>query len=747
MNSLVEHPRGLPARRSQLPAQVPALTAHDLSWDSERLDLSRYWAVLYRRRWLIAAIVGGALLCGIVYTLMQTPMYRARATVQVSREAPRVMTSQDVEPAAAPDDEFAATQLALLRSRSLVERVVDRLKLANDDAFIGETRIGIEAAPDLTLGQARARAIGTVARNLSVAAVGGTSVFEIAYEDRDPVRASRIANAFAAEFIRGALDRRFDASNYARDFLRSRLSGTKNRLEQSERELVAYATRQGIVGITDANSGDGTSGTAQSLDSADLAGIGAARIQARAARIRAEEEWNVARSGGDALPQVLASPTIASLRSARATLASEYQQKLGLYTADFPEMRQMRARMAELDRQIAGEGGAIRRSIRANYLAALQQEQGLNRQVASTKSAVLDLQNRSIRYNILKREVDTNRQLYDGLLQRYKEIGVAGGVGASNITVVDGAAVPGSPASPILWLNLVITLAGGTLLALLVAFGLEAVDTSVKTPEDIEQELGLTLLGSIPLAKDVTISRTTADMRLNDMAEAYFSVASALQFVTPATRPLTLLLTSTRSGEGKSTSSVFLASAVAQSGKRVLLIDGDMRRPTLHEALGLRRRPGLSALLTGSASLAEVIQESQHVNLSAITAGELPPNAAQLLSLGAFRSVLDQAGEGFDIVIIDGPPVLGLADAPMMSAEADATVMVVESKGAGRRAVRRAIARLHQAQGVLVGAILTKFDARSAGYGYGEDYGSYYAYRPRQSADLPVAAEDARRRA
>ena len=279
----------LPMKRSNLPAHPSRLAGTELTWDSEGIDLARYFSVLFRRRWLILAIVAGALVTGVLLTLLQTPTYRARATVQVSREAPKVMDVQQVEPTESSDDAFLATQLALLRSRSLAERVVQRLGLGQNEAFLSGGRDlsdAVDRPSTLTKAEGEKRAIGIVARNLEVAPVAGSTIFEIAYDDPNPALAATVANGVASEFIRSALERKFDASNYARDFLRTRLNATKGKLESSERDLVAYATSQGIVGVSDGNRTE-TGGGSQSLG--DRLPVGGRQVEDRHRRPRREQ--------------------------------------------------------------------------------------------------------------------------------------------------------------------------------------------------------------------------------------------------------------------------------------------------------------------------------------------------------------------------------------------------------------------------------------------------------------------------
>ena len=506
----------------------------------------------------------------------------------------------------------------------------------------------------------------------------------------------------------------------------------KQRLEESERQLVAYAGQEQIINVPTADeTGASTAGGGQSLTAADLVALNSALASAKGERIRAEQRWRQAQSvSGAGLPEVLQSPSIQSLRQTKAELSASYQQKLNVYKPEYPEMVQLKAQLDEIDSQINAEISNIKSSLRNQYQVALAQERSLSGHVSGLKSDVLDLRNRSIQYNILQREVDTNRTLYDGLLQRYKEIGVAGGVGTNNISIVDRAQTPGSPSRPKPLFNLGLGAMIGLLIGVMLAFVLEALDDTIKSVEDLEGKLGLASLGVVPvLAKGATPEQELADPR-SPFSEAYYSIRTSLQFSTTDGVPRSLFVTSARPAEGKSTTSIALARNFARLGMRVLLIDGDLRNPSLHRSLGLDNSAGFSTALTGAGVLTDVMQVSDLPNMMVITAGPLPPNPAELLATGRLRAFVTEAESQFDLVVIDGPPVMGFADAPLLGAVIGGTLLIVSAGATRRGVVRTAVERLRVGRARLLGAILTKFDGRraSAGYGYGYGYGYDYDY-------------------
>jgi capsular exopolysaccharide synthesis family protein len=701
--------------------------------DTPGFDLAVYWRLALKHRFLILGTFVGALTIGAALTLLMTPIYTAEATLQIDRESARVFNAEDVAPRESmiQGEEFFQTQYGLLRSRSLAERVIENLGLASSDATL--EALGVEPPPASgsaaeQASRRRAAALEAVQENLNVAPIRGSRLVSVGFDNPNPVVSARIANGFAENFIQANLDRKFESSAYAREFLEERIAQTKDRLESAERQLVAYATNQQIVNISEPGTGEDNVGQTQSLTSNNLVAINSALAEARAARVAAEERWRSARTAPlMTLPDVLQNPAIQRLSEQRAVLSATYQQKLSVYQPDFPEMVQLKAQIDEADQQIEALANNVRSSIQSQYEIAARQERSLQAQVTGLTGDVLDLRDRSIQYNILQRELDTTRTLYDGLLQRYKEVSVTGGVTANNISIVDRAAPPEKPSKPNLLLNILLAGLLGLGLGVVAALVLEALDETLATPEDAESKLGVPVLGVIPLlAKDQTASGALADLR-SGFSEAYYSLRTALQFSTPDGAPSSLLVTSARPAEGKSTTAYAIALNLARVGRRVLLVDGDLRNPSMHRVVGVENERGMSNLLSGSADLASVVHRTSIDNLFFIPCGPLPPNPAELWGGDRVRQVLIESRNNFDHVVIDGPPVLGFADSPLLAAAVGGVVFVVESRGTRRGQARGALRRLKVGHAHLLGLVLSKFSAKSASYG-GYDYAYDYKY-------------------
>ncbi|MGV8930454.1 MAG: GumC family protein [Brevundimonas sp.] len=697
--------------------------------DSSTIDLWAY-ARLVRKHWVV---IVGALLASMAIaaalSLLTTPLYTAEATVQIDRQSAQILPTEDMPVESyGPGEEFFETQYGLLRSRSLAERVVANLNLAGSDAAL--TALGVPPPEGGTAAERSARgrkaAASVLRANLDVRPVRGSRLVAIRYDHSNPLVAARIANGFAENFIQANLDRKYESSSYARQFLEERILQTKGRLEDAERQLVAYAGEQQIVSVSEP-SAEGTA-PPQSLVATNLGALNASLSQARADRVAAQERWRAAQNSPImALPEVLASPTIQRLLDQRAQLNTQYQQKLATYRPDYPEMVQLRAQMDESEAQLQQMAQNIRTSIQTQYTTAANQERALQRQVSGLTGDVLDLRARSIQYNILQRELDTTRTLYEGLLQRYKEVSVTADITSNNIAIIDLATPPGRPSKPDMFMNLVLAAFFGLGLGLVAALILEMLDQSLTTPDDIEEKLGLSILGVIPLLeKGETVSDALGDIR-SGISEAYYSLRTALQFSTPDGAPGSMLVSSARPAEGKSTTAYAIALNLARVGKRVLLVDGDLRNPSMHRVIGVDNERGMSNLLSGSTDLATVVQRTSETNLFFIPCGPLPPNPAELWGGDRLHRFLADARNNFDHVVFDGPPVLGFADAPMLAAAVQGVVFVLESGGTRRGQARGALRRIQMGQAHMLGAVLTKFSAKSASYG-GYDYAYDYHY-------------------
>jgi capsular exopolysaccharide synthesis family protein len=688
------------------------------------LDFGTLLRIVRHWRWLVLGAIGLGLAAAIITTLLTRPVYRAGVTLEANPPTFDVTDGQDATqqqggPYIGAMD-YVATQVGLVQSRSVAERAAQDLNLANDPAFVPQD---IDASKRLQI------ATNQVVANLKVSPPDVGELIRFTYDSTSPQLAASVANAIADAFINTAVQRRYESSAYARNFLERQINKTRGELENSERALVAYAQQQGIINTSNPNSTDGQQGgggDTNSLQGQSLVQLNQALAQATATRVAAEGAYREALASG---PTSDVTQNTLQLQQQLAQLQADYQQKRTYLKPDHPDMVSLRSQIQELQRQISKEAAQLTagrtNTLLENYRAAVSAENALKARVAQLKGDVLNLRGRSIQYTILQREVDTNRALYDALLQRYKQIGVAGGIGIAPVSIVDRADVPRLPFKPNLFLNLILGLGLGLLAGIGGAVGLELMNDTIKSKQDVRKKLGLACVGTIPRtpAKETFVE----DLRNpgSVLSEAYAAVVAALRFSTESGLPKILLLTSTRAGEGKSSSALALAQNFARSGMSVLLIDADLRKPAFK---GTKGEIGLSKLLTTDDKIEDHSVQTQYRNLWLLPSGPLPPSPADLLSTGRIRKIITEARERFDMVVIDGPPTLGLADAPLLAAAAANILFVVESSSTRTRAAIEALNRLEATGTHIIGALLTKATDSSDTYGYRYGYGYGYGY-------------------
>jgi capsular exopolysaccharide synthesis family protein len=702
---------------------------------NERSLIADYLSIANRRKWLILGTVIAFVLAGLLITLFMTPLYKASATLEIQRETSGfAQVKGDERTQTSADAEFYETQYGLLSSKTLGERVARSLRLGDDPAFFKAFNLtppenwyeNGRPVQTTVIRQARWRTAGALLlKNMEVEPERLSRLVRITFTSPDPELAKRVVDAWSENFVETTLERRYSASSYARKFLEERLSQLRVRIDQSERALVGYAANQNIINIPGATDAQGGSAGERSLVADDLVNLNRSLGEATAERVNAESRLAaVERTSGSQ-----DSSTSSTLRARRAELNADYARLTQQFDTAYPPARALRAQIASIDAALRGESGRATDVLRQNLDAATARETALTARVKQLTGRVLDFRRRSIQYNILQREVDTNRQLYDALLQRYKEIGVAGGVGVNNISVVDGAEVPGGPSSPRLMFNLALALVAGLVAGAALALLFEQIDEGITDPIDIERLLRLPLIGVTPKLAEGSPVTALQDPKA-PLTEAYSTITANLGFSTSHGVPRTLAVTSARPAEGKSSTSYALARSLARTNRRVLLIDADMRSPSIHHLLGIPLGDGLSNYLAGAEDVSALIHPTDIDQLSVVTAGPQPPSTPELLSSDRLSRLFEALTVNFDHIILDLPPVMGLADAPLIASKVEGTLVVIAAHSTHKNVARLATSRLRSAHAHILGVVLSMFDSKQAsyGYGYGYGYGQGYGY-------------------
>jgi len=684
---------------------------------------------------LIAIIVVTAVVLGVVATLLITPKYKASAQVLIEDQADQIIEGSELQKVGAAGwdtDRFLQTQLGIIQSRSLARVVVKSGRFAGDDSFF--TELG-ESVPDnkgLAGSQLAAsrenEAVDLLLQNLKVDLPRESRIATLTVISRDAALSAKLANLYAERYVEYNLNQKYQSSAYARQFLGDQLSEARAKLTQSEHDLNQYARAAGLIRIT-SQSSSGPEESALSVTNSSLVQLNEAASKAVADRITTEDRWKtLSNQPALSVPEVNSNQAIQQLVSEKTKIEGELAEEQSRHLEEYSTVKSKRAQLAELDRRISLLAESIKKSARLDFEAAAEREKSLLSRVNMLQNDALNEQDRGVQYSVLKRVADTNRALYETLLSRYNQINATAGASNNNITIVDRAEVPRDPSSP----NLIINLAVALLLGLAAAGGAvflrEIFDDAIRTPDDVERKLDIRLLGLIPrLGDDEDIDERIADRR-SGVSEAYRSLVTNLQYSTATGLPQVLTITSSKEAEGKSTTARTIARDVASLGKKVLLVDTDLRRPTLHRVMGEEGKSGLTDILTGNRSFDQVVVHSDIEMLDYISGLPTPPDPALILSGGGLATFLAQARERYEFVVIDSPPLLGLSDAVILASHADGVLFVIDGAGFHRGAVKSALRRLALVGANVLGVSLNRFEPRAGDSEYEYYSYNYYSY-------------------
>jgi capsular exopolysaccharide synthesis family protein len=535
------------------------------------------------------------------------------------------------------------------------------------------------------------------------------------------------------QYIELTLDQGVNAASQARGFIQKQLGKVKGSLEQSQTDLQAYARGHDIKALEQE----------ETVINERLADLNMRLTQAQAERIDLFALYQQASTLDRAsLATVVNNPLIKSLREEMARALASRAELGAQFTAEYPPVRALDARIAQIDTELVNEMQRIIESIKGGYEQSVEKENLLASQLHFQKDVVASYEQKSIAFKIHQREVETNRAIYEDLLRRMKEVEVNEAIRASNVVLVDSPVVPLEPDTPNMPLNLAFSIALGLLGGVGLAFFQEYMDDSLKTPDDVERYLRLPTLGTIPeFAKpDSSDAQEVlqADLQVayhptSAGSEAIRTLRASLFLAAPGGLPTRLLLTSARPSEGKTCIAVNLATALAQMGRRVCLVDCDLRRPRVNKALALELSPGVTNYLTGNKPIDEIIRPSGQAGLDIITAGPIPPNPVDLLDSANMARLLRELDDRYDHVLVDAPPALGFADVPIMTNQLGGGCLLVTRSGeTSKRLAKQACDYLIRMQSKLLGVVLNRVSTRRAGYsyyGYYGYYGDYYSSR------------------
>lgn len=708
----------------------------------EQVHLLDYVKVLYKRRWVAGTAFLAVFGLVTVYTFTATPLYEATAQVLIESDENNIVSFEQVVEEDRQSTDYYQTQYRLLESRALVRRTLDQASLWDHVLFNrpdGEGGVlewlsglwpsasaeGASEAPAADETERQSRAIDAYLERLSVSPVRNSRLVTVTFESPDASLSARVANAHAAAYIEQNLEFKFLASQEASDWLADRMGEQREEVEQSEQALQQYREQTGAVALEDR----------ENIVVQRLADLNAAATRARTERIQKESVYNqiralqTDRAALDTFPAILDNTFIQQLKGELAELQRQKAQLAEKLGERHPEMIRVATAIESIETRINAEIQKVVRALQNDYQAALANERSLGTALDQQRREAQELNRASIQYGALQRDAQSNRELFQGLLQRTRETDISADLRTNNIRVVDAAEPPRDPSSPNRRNNLALGLLGGLMLGVGLAFLFEYVDGRIKSPDEIRAHLGLPCLGMIPAIKagpgqpDPLLSADTPHV----FAEAIKAIRTNLLFSSAEESSKSVVVTSTGPGEGKTVVSTNLAIALAQAGQRVLLMDCDMRRPRVHTLLSVEGEPGLSNVMVGDAKASDAVQKTPTQNLWVLPAGKHPPNPAELLGSKRFREFTKNLAEHFDWIILDSPPVMAVTDAVVVAHHAHGTVFVVGAEMTHRGTARQALDQLDTAKARFFGVVLNRVNLDRNPYYYSQYYRKAYA--------------------
>jgi len=688
-----------------------------------------YWLIFLKRLWTIVTATVVLTTLAAIKSMRTQPVYEATARVEVEAETPEIQSVNDIYRGTPgfTDDAFLQTQVNVLKSENLAWRTVQQLGMGE------KAEIGGGGDPPLADSQTAEQngLIQSFRGHVHVQLMRDSRMLEITFDSTDPKFAARAANALVNNYSEYNFHQKYDATRQASGFMEQQLDELKAKVEKSQQAMVDYERQNVIVNI----------GDKQSVVEQRLAGLSQDLTTAQSERMQKESLYDMVRSNpSQAALTTSQNELLGRLDDKYAELREEYVDALGQYGPNFPKVKRLKDQLNEVQSIMERERKRVEVRIRNDYMAALGREKLLSAAVANEKAEVGKLNQLLIEHNMLKREFDTNQQLYETLLQHLKDATVSAGLRATNIHLVDPALIPLGPVRPNTMYDIFVGLVSGLALGVTLAFVQESLDTSVKSAEELERLVAAPALAVIPLARSSWLRRGGDGGRPKNgavesivlrhpsstLAESYRTLRTAILLSTAPRPPQAMLVTSAQPREGKTSTSLNLALGLAQRGVPVVIVDADLRRPGISRALALSENgSGLSSLLSGGHSLDEVLRQFEAVpNLWVLPSGPEAPNPADLFASPTMENLMHELRGRFDYVVLDTAPLLLVTDATILSRLVDGVVLVVESGVTARRALVRAHRILESAGGRILGTVLNKWDARDEGYYSG--YGSYY---------------------
>lgn len=749
--------------------------------EEKEINLFEYLRIIRKRLWMIIATFLIVLTVTAVGVLSVRPVYRGTATIRIDKENPQIVDFREIFTVNAWDTDYYQTHYQVLASRKLAKRVVHTLHMAEHPEFLPQPETSFQKVKSNMLNPIRelkstihnfiydliAPSHQNVSRDplenpseelpkeaessidspetteetvlinqflsrLSIEPVKNTRLVRIHFDSYYPELSSQVANEVSRDYIKLNLENRFNATEQAKEQLNQQLELMKAKVESADEALQVFCEKHGFVFLDDKE---------RNVAFQRLADLNETLAKAESERMEKEALYRQTKKGDfDSIPSVLDNKLIQELKQNYLQLEVQYSKLSETFKPEYPEMIRLRKQMETIQRRLNAEYYKYMNAIKNEYEFNLRKESLVRSAFEQQKGVVTEMQQKSIQYNILKREADTNRDLYKSLLQRMKEAGIQAGITASNIQVVDQAAVPARPYKPNIPRKILYATVIGLFLGVGLVFFLEHLDNTIKTSEEVEQIIRLPSFGMVPelsyekrrrveRGEIYPVELVTFGHPRSLLSEVYRNIRTSILLSFSERPPKSLVISSPNPMEGKTTTAVNMAIAFSQIGSPVLIVDGDMRKPRLHKVFKGANGTGLSSFLSGNAELKSIIKTSGIPNLFYIPAGPIPPNPSELLGSNLFKNMLQFLGRSFDQIIFDAPPVLSFGDSLILSNSVDGVVLVVSSGKTPRQTLSQAKNALLQVNAKILGVVVNQVNIGQTRYGYYHyRYGNYYYY-------------------
>ncbi|MFZ0414476.1 MAG: polysaccharide biosynthesis tyrosine autokinase [Candidatus Acidiferrales bacterium] len=724
--------------------------APDRAGEADAASLRAYLRVVASRRWTILSALLVIFTVVLVFTMKEKPLYEARALVEIEQEDPNIATVQNLFQIENTSDDYLETQYKILQSDSLAREVIKKLHLdqlsdLNPGAAIPELRDGRHVWTLPVDAEHEQKVLQRFEERLNVTPIQRSRLVRVTFDANEPQLAANVVNTLTDSYIEQNFQIHWEATQRASAWLTGQIGELRTKLEKSEDALQQYAQANDLLYLENS-----TGGTENIVDER-LRQLQDELTQAQADRYAKQSFFRLATGGDDrALPGVFDNKMTQDLTTQLADLERQQAALAPMFKPDYP---QMKALQSEIDRtkQLLTQGRAQAvRHIANEYFAAVHREALMQAAFDGQQKEADLIAEKSVQYNILKRDAEINKQLYEGFLQRLKEAEVSAGLRSSNIRVVDSAVPPMSAVKPRVAMNLTLALLLGLGTGVALAFVQEHLDNTLKSPDDVEHFLGTPALATIPhsltrhknghkrvlpaptftaqAVRDAETPETKSgngrvliDARLlvqSELCEAFRGLRTSV-LLSSARRPArSLVFVSADAAEGKTTVCSNLAISLAQIGKRVLVIDADMRHPSIHRSFNLANKAGLANYLANGGAWREFVQPTRQRGLDCLVCGPEPANPSELLLPDRMQVLLCEAMMDYSFVLVDSPPLLGATDGRILATVVEGTVLVVKGGATPREVVQRTLVCLFDAGANLMGAVLNDFDSRTAGYHY-----------------------------